>query len=172
MNSDNAATTTQTPCSKQRFNQLILPLAQDMQRYALSLSRDPELAQDVVQEAMLRAWRKIDGLRDESSVKAWLLTIVRREFVRQVQRRRVQTVDIDRLHGDELTRLAVAEDHGTDELQRAIGKLNKKYRQPLAMQALLGYSAADIAEKLGLRRGAVLTRLFRARQQLRVALAA
>jgi RNA polymerase sigma-70 factor, ECF subfamily len=52
-------------------------------------------------------------------------------------------------------------------VRRAIFALDDDYREPLVMQVLLGHSTEEIAIELGLTRGAVLTRLFRARQKLR-----
>ncbi len=69
----------------------------DMYRYAAWLSRDKATAEDVVQEALLRAWKSLDSLRDDKAAKPWLLTIVRRENARYFERRRLETVDIDNL---------------------------------------------------------------------------
>ena len=64
--------------------------------------------------------------------------------------------------------LAAADDQELMELRAAIFKLPDDYREPLVMQVLMGYSTAEIAAELGLSNAAVLTRLFRARKQLRV----
>ena len=64
--------------------------------------------------------------------------------------------------------LAVSDDHELVELRRAIFKLADDYREPLVLQVLMGYSTDEIAREMGLSTPAVLTRLFRARQQLRV----
>jgi RNA polymerase sigma-70 factor (ECF subfamily) len=63
--------------------------------------------------------------------------------------------------------LAAEDDTELEELRRAIFKLEDDYREPLVLQVLLGYTAAEIAAHMGLSVGAVLTRLFRARNQLR-----
>ena len=64
--------------------------------------------------------------------------------------------------------LAAAHDQDLAELRAALFKLPEEYREPLVLQVLMGYSTAEIAAELGLSTGAVLTRLFRARKQLRV----
>jgi len=71
---------------RQRFDQIVGVFHQDMYRYAAWLSRDKAIAEDVVQEALLRAWKSLDALRDDSSAKQWLLTIVRRENARYFER--------------------------------------------------------------------------------------
>jgi RNA polymerase sigma-70 factor (ECF subfamily) len=76
-------------------------------------------------------------------------------------------VPVEDLVGSESPELGVAEDQETLHVRRAILALEGDYREPLVMQVLLGHSTEEIAAQLGLTRGAVLTRLFRARQKLR-----
>ena len=78
---------------RQRFDSLVSVYYPDMFRYAAWLSRDKAIAEDVVQEALLRAWKSLDALRDDNAAKQWLLTIVRRENARYFERRRLETVE-------------------------------------------------------------------------------
>jgi RNA polymerase sigma-70 factor (ECF subfamily) len=151
-----------------RFQALCEALRPDLLRFAFWLSRDRELAEDVVQETMLRAWKARDSLQDETSAKPWFLTIIRREYARSFERKRFVTVDVDELIASEEPTLAAVDDGNLRELRAAIFKLSADYREPLVLQVLMGYSTAEIAAELGLSNAAVLTRLFRARQQLRV----
>jgi RNA polymerase sigma-70 factor (ECF subfamily) len=150
-----------------RFQSLCQALRPDLLRFAFWLSRDRALAEDVVQETMLRAWKAQDSLLDESAAKPWLLTIIRREYARTFERKRFVTVDVDELIANEEPSLAAAGDQELTEMRAAIFKLPDEYREPLVMQVLMGYSTAEIAQELGLSGPAVLTRLFRARKQLR-----
>jgi RNA polymerase sigma-70 factor, ECF subfamily len=150
-----------------RFQALCQALRPDLLRFAFWLSRDRALAEDVVQESMLRAWKAQDSLLDESAAKPWLLTIIRREFARTFERKRLPTVDVDELIAKEEPSLAVEGEQELAEMRAAIFKLPDEYREPLVMQVLLGYSTAEIARELQLSGPAVLTRLFRARNQLR-----
>jgi RNA polymerase sigma-70 factor (ECF subfamily) len=138
-----------------------------MYRYAAWLSRDRAIAEDVVQEALLRAWKSLDALRDDVAAKQWLLTIVRRENARYFERRRLDTVDVDNLTPSQEALLAEAPDEQLDELREAIYGLDDDYREPLVLQVLMGYSTTEIAEQMGLKQGAVLTRLHRARLKLK-----
>jgi RNA polymerase sigma-70 factor (ECF subfamily) len=149
-----------------RFERLVAPWRDDLYRFAFWLSRDPQLADDVVQEAMLRAFRALDSLRDEALVKTWLLTIVRREHARLYERKRLDTRDIDELSAAEEALLATSDDSDVDDMRRAIFELDDEYREPLVLQVLMGLSTAEIAEALSLKQGAVLTRLHRARRKL------
>jgi len=149
------------------FARLCDEVRPDLYRFAFWLARDREVAEDVVQEALLRAWRSRESLAGTASFKPWLLAIVRREHARLYERKRFETVPVDELVGSESPELAVAEEQETMDVRRAILALEDDYREPLVLQVLMGYSTGEIAEQLGLTQGAVLTRLFRARHKLR-----
>ena len=152
---------------RQRFDKYVGVYHQDMYRYAAWLSRDKSIAEDVVQEALLRAWKSLDALREDTSAKQWLLTIVRRENARYFERKRLETVDIDNLTASQAALLAEQPNEELDEMRHAIYELEDDYREPLVLQVLMGYSTNEIAEQMGLKQGAVLTRLHRARAKLR-----
>jgi RNA polymerase sigma-70 factor (ECF subfamily) len=162
MNSSDAGT-----ARRRRFDELVGVFHQDMYRYAAWLSRDRTVAEDVVQESLLRAWKSLDSLRDTSAAKHWLLTIVRRENARYFERRRLETVDVDDLTPSQEALLAEEPDHELDDIRAAIYRLDNEYREPLVLQSLMGYSTKEIGELMGLKQGAVLTRLHRARLKLR-----
>jgi RNA polymerase sigma-70 factor (ECF subfamily) len=149
------------------FVRLCEGLRPDLFRFAFWLARDRHVAEDVVQEALLRAWRSRESLDEAASAKQWLLTIVRREHARLHERKRFETVQVDELVSDESLELAVAEEREVLDMRRAIFALDEDYREPLVLQVLMGFSTGEIARELGLTQGAVLTRLFRARQRLR-----
>jgi len=148
------------------FERLVAPWRDDLYRYVLWLSRDPDLADDVVQETMLRAFKSLDKLVDESAVKSWLLTIARREHARVYERKRLETRDIDELSRADAAIIATSGDSDVDDMRAAIFRLDDDYREPLVLQVLMGLSTEEIANMMGLRRGAVLTRLHRARKKL------
>jgi RNA polymerase sigma-70 factor (ECF subfamily) len=150
-----------------RFEALCRSLRPDLLRFAFWLSRDRSVAEDVVQETLLRAWKARDSLLDEAAAKPWLLTIVRREYARTFERKRFVTVDVDDLVAREEPLLAGDDAQDLAELRHAVFRLPDEYRLPLVLQVLMGYSTAEIARELDLTTAAVLTRLFRARQQLR-----
>jgi len=152
---------------RQRFDQIVGVFHRDMYRYAAWLSRDKAIAEDVVQEALLRAWKSLDALRDDAAAKPWLLTIVRRENARYFERKRLETVDIDNLTAAQSALLAEEPNDELDDMRQAIYELDDDYREPLVLQVLMGYSTNEIGEQMGLKQGAVLTRLHRARAKLR-----
>lgn len=153
------------------FSQLLESVRPELVRFAYWLARDRSVAEDVVQEAMLRAWRARSELKDAAAVRHWLLTIVRREHARLYERKRLVTVDVSEVVAREDIALArMGQGEGNSELldlRRAILRLPDDYREPLVMQVLGGYSTAEIAKEMNLSIPAVLTRLFRARNRLR-----
>ncbi len=154
---------------QQQFEALVRAHSGDLYRYAYWLCGQDALAHDLVQETFLRAWRSLDGLRDGVAAKAWLMTILRRERARLYERKPLATTDIADVDiGDAA---ASPEQLGEDALLRAaIARLEPKYREPLVLQVLGGFSCAEIAVQLGSSESAVMTQVFRARQKLRAAL--
>jgi RNA polymerase sigma-70 factor (ECF subfamily) len=156
------------PDPRDPVTQLFESLRPDLLRFAQWLARDRAIAEDIVQEALLRAWRSRDALKDPSAARPWLLTIVRREHARLYERKRLELVSLD-------DAIEIAPGAGTAEsedqlfaLRHAIMKLPIQYREPLVLQVLGGFSTEEIARELALSSTAVLTRLFRARNKLRV----
>lgn len=150
-----------------RFNRLVGEYSKDVFRYAFWLCRDKTMAEELSQETFMRAWKSIDSLQDDKAAKSWLFTIVRRENARQYERKRldmVDDVDFDRVG-------ATREEYDTSTeafvLRRALAELPEEYREPLVLQVIGGYSTEEIASQLGIKAGAVMTRLFRARKKLR-----
>jgi RNA polymerase sigma-70 factor (ECF subfamily) len=146
--------------------QLFASLRPELLRFAWWLARDRAVAEDVVQEALLRAWRSRDALKDPAAARGWLLTIVRREHARLYERKRLEITDLDEVIAAEDSQLAI-EGEELVGLRLAITQLPEEYRVPLVMQVLGGFTTDEIARELTLSTPAVLTRLFRARNRLR-----
>lgn len=156
-----------TQDAQQRFESLCAPLKADLFRFLYWLCRDRNVAEDVMQETLLRAWRSFDALSDEKAVRPWLMTIARREFARTFERKRLPIVDIDAALEADQASFAREDDHDLREMRRAIMRLDAVHREPLVLQVMLGYSTEEIARHLEISVAAVLTRLHRARQALR-----
>jgi RNA polymerase sigma-70 factor (ECF subfamily) len=151
---------------------LLEGLRPDLVRFAFWLARDRAVAEDVVQETMIRAWKSRDEIRDPAATRPWLLTIVRREHARLFERKRLPTVDVADVEAQGDPALIASDssdgDARLEDLRRAILRLPAEYREPLVMQVLGGLTTAQIGKELGLTQAAVLSRLFRARNRLRV----
>jgi RNA polymerase sigma-70 factor, ECF subfamily len=154
--------------TEEQLARLLESFRADLMRFAFWLSRDRSIAEDVVQETMLRAWRARNELRNTTAVRPWLLTIVRRENARLYERKRLPTVDLNELIANQDVALALNDtDPEIADLRRAILALPDEYREPIVLQVLGGFSTGEIAKELDLTVPAVLTRLFRARNKLR-----
>lgn len=146
------------------FEDAVRAHSSDLFRYAYWLCRDRGRAEDIVQEALTRAWKAWGDLKDRGAVKSWLFSIVRNEHLRGFERK---SLDMDERDVDELDlpvdyRMDVAID-----VRRALGALPASLREPLIMQVLGGFTCAEIAKALATTEGAIMTRLTRARQTLR-----
>ncbi|WEM43042.1 sigma-70 family RNA polymerase sigma factor [Photobacterium sp. DA100] len=152
---------------QRRYEALVRAWHRDLYRYAYWLCHDPHIAEDLVQETCLRAWRSLDSLQDDNAAKSWLITILRRENARRFERKQLDLVDIDDYA------IADTQSNGSDSdleqqmLRKQIMKLAPEYREPLVLQVMAGFSGDEIADILGLNRNTVMTRLFRARNQLK-----
>lgn len=150
----------------ERYETLVVAHSAYIYRYACWLCRNPTLAEDLVQETFLRAWRSLDQLQDPHAIKSWLTTIVRREHARLYQRKRPEA-DADPLPEWLIDDCAQAFDPEADALRRALNSISERYSEPLVLQVIGGYSCREIGEIIGVSEGAVMTRLFRARNKLR-----
>ena len=118
-------------------------------------------AKDVSQETFLRAFSRIDQLKEAGSFRPWLIGIARNLCFDCIRRRKAG--EGDRLRND--PGINVPEDYR--DIHRAIACLHEKYRIPLLLYYFDGRSSESVAETLELSRAGVLTRLSRARRELR-----
>tara|TARA_Y100000588_G_scaffold153442_1_gene167547 strand:- start:5661 stop:6236 length:576 start_codon:yes stop_codon:yes gene_type:complete len=140
----------------------------DMYRYALNLSKSKSEAEDIVQESLLRAWSGIENLNDLSSSKSWLLTIVRREFLRKIEqakrRKEEELSDSEYLLPSDFDLDNQAE---LNEVINLILLLEEEYKEILLLQSIYGYKVKEISDLLNINENTISTRVFRARKQLK-----
>jgi len=160
----------------QAFHELVERHADGLYALACSLVGDVHLAHDVVQETFLGAFRGLGSFAGRAAVKTWLVSILVRQAARQRERghrwRPGGTVSLDAAeHGTEHQSLAVPDaTAGTDarlDLMAVLEGLPDEYRQVIVLRELEGLAYQEIADLLGLPRGTVESRLFRARAALR-----
>lgn len=150
---------------QRKYEALVRAYHRDLYRYAYWLCKDKTTAEDLVQETCLRAWKSLDSLLDEKAAKSWLITILRRENARRFERKQFELVDIEDYSGE--ARVNDDAHHQNEWLQAQIMKLDVEYREPLFLQVVGGFSGDEISEILELNTNTVMTRLFRARNQLK-----
>lgn len=152
---------------QRRYEALVRAWHRDLYRYAYWLCHDPHIAEDLVQETCLRAWRSLDSLKDDNAAKSWLITILRRENARRFERKQLDLVDIDDCVVADTQHQSSETDIEQQILHKQIMKLAPEYREPLVLQVMAGFNGDEIAQILDLNRNTVMTRLFRARNQLK-----
>jgi len=154
---------------------------QRIYRYALSLMHDPAEADDVVQETFLRAYRRLDSLRDPAALTTWLYRIathVGLDRIRQRTRRVPMETEVDPAEADEADPAAPSLQHMVEQsemgecVQRYLESLSDGYRAVILLHDLHGLSGPEIAATLGLSLANVKIRLHRARRKLQAQLEA
>jgi len=156
------------PAADAPITRLLESMRPELLRFAHWLARDRAIAEDIVQESLLRAWRSRDALKDPGAARPWLLTIVRREHARLYERKRLELVTLDEALETQASPGFPEPGGELFALRDAIMRLPIQYREPLILQVVGGFSTEEIARELALSATAVLTRLFRARNKLRV----
>lgn len=139
----------------------------DLYRFAYWLARDKYVAEELVQECFQRAWMHWESLHDAQALKKWLLTILRREYLRRFERKQLDVMDIDMLLECDMPTADGLDLSEVMALRQALLKAPDSLRDVLLLQVLGGFSAEEIAQLEQTSTGAITTRLSRSRQWLR-----
>ncbi len=135
-----------------------------LRAFALSLCRNPDLADDLVQDTMVRAWCQFHLFTPGTQLRSWLFTILRNGFYSDLRKRRREVPDPE---GVFVARLAVAPSHdgalAMSEFLRAFSRLSDEHREVLTLVGALGMSYEQAAQVTGLAIGTVKSRVSRAR---------
>jgi RNA polymerase sigma-70 factor, ECF subfamily len=155
-----------------RFELAAMPHSVSLLRVARRLTLDSALAEDLVQETLLLAWRSFDGFRTGTNIRAWLFRILFNAFYAQGRRLRARPVLVPLPAGLEVESIASA---GTSLLEaaavtRALETLSEEHRGVLLLAVVEGFTCREVAAILSVPIGTVMSRLNRARHALRDAL--
>jgi len=165
----------------ERFEATLLPHLDAAYTLARYLTRDEDDAQDVVQEAYLRALKYFDGFRGDEGAKAraWLLAIVRNAAYTWRRRHRADASAAE--FDEEIHSEAVAEVHpeaallraaARESLQQGLDRLPPEFREVIVLREIEGLSYKEISDVAGVPVGTVMSRLSRARRRLQETLCA
>ena len=156
------------------FERQVLPHLDAAYNLARFLMRNDQDAEDIVQEAALRAFRFFDSFRGENS-RAWFLRIVRNTSFTALKRHRTEEDNIvfdEELHGVESPPMAAgaALDRVQDQqtVRTAIEQLPVEFREVITLRELEGLSYKEIADIAGVPIGTIMSRLARGRRQLQM----
>jgi RNA polymerase sigma-70 factor (ECF subfamily) len=172
------------------FTREALPLHDVLYRQAMHLVRNADSAEDLVQETYLHAFNKFETFEAGTNLKAWMSRILFNQFVNQYRRHKKEGVSVDLgtvepFLGEDATQPSDAETESPAQMmgderfleslegpvRRELEGLDERFRDVLLLNTVAGESYADIAEKLDVPIGTVMSRLHRAKATLRERLA-
>jgi RNA polymerase sigma-70 factor, ECF subfamily len=162
----------ESPARQNEFELAAMPHSRSLLRVARRLTLDPSLAEDLVQETLLLAWRSFHHFRTGTNIRAWLFRILFNAFYAQGRKMRARPVFVSLPHGPE----AVSFGSGGAALfeaaavGRALEILSEEHRSVLLLAVVEGFTCKEVAAILSVPIGTVMSRLNRARQALRNAL--
>jgi RNA polymerase sigma-70 factor, ECF subfamily len=154
------------------FNNSLIEMKSNLQRFAMSLTSDRDSALDLVQDTYLKAIIYKEKFVDYTNLKAWVFTIMKNTFINNYRRNVKENTIIDGTQ--DLYYLNMPHDKGfispeskyaQDEIEKAIDSLSNEFRVPFRMH-IDGFKYHEIADKLGLKIGTVKSRIFFTRQKL------
>jgi RNA polymerase sigma-70 factor (ECF subfamily) len=154
-------------CRSTTYKKQLEEMRPRLYKVAYSWCHCADIADDLVQETVIKAMRNANSIRDIKKLNSWLFTILAncwRDYLRRVK----PTEDIDNciLTNDDTPELHHERQNITDIVQHAISTLPLGQRQVLSLVDLEGFSYAEVAEIVGIPSGTVMSRLNRARKAL------
>jgi RNA polymerase sigma-70 factor, ECF subfamily len=179
------ATEPDDPKLRERFEQDVLPMLPSLYGAAMRLTRNPSDAEDLLQETYLRAFRGFAGFQEGTNLKAWLYRILTNSFINTYRKkqREPQVVEgpddidewylYDRLGGrsvEESAETAVLDQIPDQGVKDALESLPERFRLPVLLADVEGFSYKEIAEIMDTPIGTVMSRLHRGRKALQKAL--
>ena len=147
------------------YSEIFERLGPGLYRLAFSYVKNRSDAEDAVQETFLRLLKTNRRFDTQEDCKRWLMTVTAnqcKDLLRSARRRREVTMD-----NDELSRLSAAETDAAPDIGTALFRLPEKYRSVIYLHYYEGYPTKEISKILHVTQSAVLSRLERARNQLR-----
>jgi RNA polymerase sigma-70 factor, ECF subfamily len=145
----------------------IVEMLPSLRAFSRTLVRDASSADDLVQEAVLKAFGNISKFQDGTNLQAWLFTILRNTFYSEVRKRRREVEDVDGQHASR----AVVEAPQISKLEsrdfrKAMATLKSEQREALILVGPAGFNYEEAAEICGCSIGTIKSRVSRARLRL------
>lgn len=151
----------------QSFQEGIIAAIPNLRAFATSLCGRASMADDLVQETLMRAWAKHDSFQEGTKLLAWLFTILRNEFYTVLRKRKREVEDIDGEHAAKLvTKPSQLPSLDLEDFQVALTQIPDEQREALVLIGIAGFSYIEAAEIMGCAVGTVKSRLSRARTRI------
>jgi RNA polymerase sigma-70 factor (ECF subfamily) len=165
-------TTPWEPLDENLFRQELTELIPHLRAFARSLCGNPTLADDVAQDAMLKAWKSREKFKPGSNLKAWTFTILRNQFY-SIKRRSWRATSLDQEIAEQTIMANSNQEKVVElnELRRGLDSLKDDQREALILIGASGLSYEEAAEVCGCAVGTIKSRVSRARKALEVIMA-
>ncbi|ATG36586.1 MULTISPECIES: RNA polymerase sigma factor [Phaeobacter] len=138
-----------------------------MRAFAISLTRNTAMADDLVQDTLVKAWTNIEKFEEGSNMRAWLFTILRNTYYSLRRKRRREVEDADGVLSEQLSQKP---DHdgrlNLRDFNAAFAQLNDEQREALVLVGAGGFSYEEAAETCGVKVGTIKSRVNRGRARL------
>ena len=159
----------------QQLHDLVVEHGDAVFRVAMSVVRDTALAEDVSQEALMKAWLALPTFRGDSALRSWLLRITHNHAISTLRTRRAVVTDPDEMperieHVNRSVETQVESRFVREEFEAALGELDELSRTIVVLREVEGMAYDEIARTLNLALPTVKTRLLRARRRLGLSL--
>lgn len=159
----------------EELHRLVVEHGDAIYRLALSVVRDPSLAEDIAQETLVKAWLALPSFRGDSSLRGWVLRIAHNTAISTLRTRRAVVIDPQEMpesetRPDRSVESRVQSDAVMSEFIDALDTLDELSRSIVVLRELEGLSYEEIADVLNVPMPTVKTRLLRARRRLGAAL--
>jgi len=157
--------------SKEQFTSVILPLQHKLYRYALSIVFEVALAEDIVQEVLLKLWNHRDRLQEIDNKEAWCIRLTRNAAYDKLKAtsRKSEPIDntIFQLHAASFPDQETVDKDLIEAIKRMMEGLPEKQKEIFRLRELMGYSNAEIEKMMALDSNQVKVNLFRARKKIK-----
>lgn len=149
------------------FRDLLVKEIPNLRAFAASLSGSMQLADDLVQDTLLKAWGHADSFTEGTNIRAWLFTILRNTYYSLYRKRGREVQDTDGIYSERVI-VPAAQDSAINlaDLRKALAKLPEDQREVLVMVGASGMSYEEVAEICGVAVGTIKSRVNRGRVRL------
>lgn len=138
-----------------------------LRAFAMSLTRDKALGDDLVQETIVRAWSNIDQFEPGTNMRAWLFTILRNCFYTMRRKQKREVADEDGMIAGQMSEKPAHDGHlALEEFKEAFAQLRDEQREALLLVGVSGFSVEEAAEMCGCAPGTIKSRASRGRKRL------
>src|SRR5215475_6549281 len=149
------------------MREVMLAAVPSLRAFAISLCGNVDRADDLVQEALLRAWANMGSFQPGTNMSAWLFTILRNLFRSEYRKRRREVEDVDGSYAETLTSLPEQNSRlEIVEFRKALKMLPSEQRESLILVGASGFSYEEAAQICGCAVGTIKSRVNRARSRL------